>query len=346
MELADKFNLPSAILETASYKAGRRGGHVNPFEPENRLVICSYHFAAARAAEIAAVPWDLVVIDEAHRMRNVYRPDSRIARPIAATVRDRHKILLTATPLQNSLRELYGLASVVDEHVFGDHVSFREQFMQRIANEQNRDTRLRERLRGICQRTLRRQVREYVRFTERIPITQDFLPSEPEHRLYEQVSEYLQRENLVAIPASQRALIGLVLRKLLASSTFAIAVTLRRLVARLESMTTAIPLDEEDYEEIAELRDEWDVDDDAERAEQPRGPNRQAVLDELRELVTFAELAEGIGQNAKGDALLRGLAVAFAKATLLEAMYFPPGTHFRAGSDTPLGFAAGQRSTT
>ena len=178
-------------LEAKSFRELSRNTS-SPFQPTNQVVICSYHFARAKAAEITAVPWDLVVIDEAHRLRNVYKKDNKIARALRDAVRSRPKILLTATPLQNSLMELYGLVTFVDEHVFGSEEAFRELYARKsdslpagvLAN-------LRARLAPICQRTLRKQVLEYVRYTKRIPITEDFTPSPEEKRLYDQVSAFL-----------------------------------------------------------------------------------------------------------------------------------------------------------
>jgi hypothetical protein len=74
------------------------------------------------------VAWDLVVIDEAHRLRNVYKTSSRIALAIKQAVSSFPKVLLTATPLQNSLLELYGLVSIIDDFAFGDLNSFRARF--------------------------------------------------------------------------------------------------------------------------------------------------------------------------------------------------------------------------
>ncbi len=64
---------------------------------------------------------------------------------------------------------------------------------------------------------------------------QEFIPSEEEQRLYDLVSDYLQRDTLYALPASQRQLMTLILRKLLASSTYAISGTLEGLAGRLQS---------------------------------------------------------------------------------------------------------------
>ena len=78
-ELSEKFFLPSIILEARSYNDAVKRGNFKPFEPEGAVVICSYHFARSKASDVHATPWDLVVIDEAHRLRNVYKPSNVIA---------------------------------------------------------------------------------------------------------------------------------------------------------------------------------------------------------------------------------------------------------------------------
>jgi adenine-specific DNA-methyltransferase len=315
-ELAEKFHLPSIVLEGQTWRRLQEEGRSNPFAQDDRIVLCSYHFAAGKADLVRIVPWDLVVIDEAHRLRNVYKPSSLIAGQIASAILQVPKLFLTATPLQNSLLELYGIASLLDPHAFGSLEAFRERFV-REPDERLRNAALRDRLLPICTRTLRRQVLEYVRFTERLPITQDFFPTDEEQRLYEEVSAYLQRQVLFALPASQRSLMTLVLRKLLASSTHAIAATLRGLVRRLEGLAEDFsPLDD-DFESIEELRDEWDEDDAPAAPPQPR--QHELIQREVADLRAFADLAERIEHNAKGDALLRALRVALEKAEALGA---------------------------
>jgi len=317
-EMEEKFYLPTLVLESRNFNQMRRDGYPNPFDQQDKLVACSYHFASAKADEIRRVRWDLVVVDEAHRLRNVYKTSSKMARNISEAINHSPKLLLTATPLQNTLMELFGLVSVIDPHVFGDPASFREQFV-RSNNEEQRNALLRQRLKPLCTRTLRQQVLEYIRFTHRVPITQDFLPTDQEHQLYHEVSSYLQRDLLLALPASQRMLMTMVLRKLLASSTFAIAATLRRLVRRLEDLAAEqeakleiIP--DDDYEGLDERQDEWEE----ELAEEPEIPP-QLIREELATLRTFAELADGIQHDAKGEALLSALKTAFNKAHSLGA---------------------------
>lgn len=312
-ELDEKFYLPTRILESATFNKMRREGYPNPFEARDEIALCSYHFAAARAEEIRRVPWDLVVVDEAHRLRNVYKPTNKMAKSIREATAHAPKLLLTATPLQNSLLELYGLASVIDEHIFGDLPSFREHFVRDSAAA-TRNGELKERLKALCTRTLRKQVLEYIRFTRRVPITQEFVPTPEEELLYEEVSEYLRREVLLALPSGQRALMTLVLRKLLASSTFAIAGTLRGLIRRLEGLEPRLESVEEDFEALDEVAEEWEAENNGELRADPT-----LLREELAMLRRYADLAESIRNNAKGEALLVALNKAFEKARELGA---------------------------
>ena len=216
-ELEDKFYIDSILMESKEFNRLRKAGATNPFEVSNKVVICSYDFASRKDAELKAVNWDLVIMDEAHRLRNVYKPNNVTGNKLKAALSGRKKLLLTATPLQNNLMELYGLVSIIDEHVFGDAKTFREMYVA-VSNTEIRNRNLKARLQAFCQRTLRSQVTEYVRYTNRIPMLQEYTPSADEEKLYNFISDYLQTDKLYALPEGQRTLITMVLRKLLASS--------------------------------------------------------------------------------------------------------------------------------
>lgn len=321
-EIAEKFFLPTVILEARNYNKMAKDGVRRPFE-QKTLVICSFQFAARHAEELMVVPWDLVVIDEAHRLRNVYRPDNRIGKALKGALANAPKVLLTATPLQNSLMELYGLVSLIDDYTFGDAKSFRAQYA-RIASD-NLFDELKGRLKPVCHRTLRRQVLEYIRYTNRIPITQEFVPTEAEQKLYDMVSNYLRRPSLQALPSSQRSLMTLIMRKLLASSTFAIAGALDSLARKLERQirndkNLRQKLEEEiaeDYEEYEDVADEW-----GEEGEEPElltADDIANIENEIADLHAFRDLAVSISENAKGQALLSALRAGFAKALELGA---------------------------
>jgi len=327
-EISDKFFLPSFILETKSFNDEIKKGNFNPFQQTDKIILCSYQFARSKEAYLSRVSWDLVVIDEAHRLRNVYKPSNRIARSIKESLITSPKILLTATPLQNSLLELYGLVSIIDEYTFGDLKSFKSQYT-RISEEKNFDE-LKKRLEPVCKRTLRRQVKEYINYTKRTCILQEFTPREDEQKLYNLVSEYLQRPNLYALPPGQRTLMTLILRKLLASSTFAISDTLHGLAKKLENTITKqnnINQNFDDvisshYETYEEQLDEWKEEEEEEKPKEEKiytDAEIDEIKQEIKSLEEFKKLAKSILVNSKGEVLFTALNKGFQKLTELKA---------------------------
>jgi ERCC4-related helicase len=317
LEMLEKFYLPAIILETKNYNQMVKDGIESPLSHEC-LVICSYQFAAKNYDKIMLEPWSLAVIDESHRLRNVYKTDNKIAKAIKNALLNTPKILLTATPLQNSLMELYGLVSIIDDYAFGDEKSFKAQY-SRLTGERTFDE-LKSRLAPLCHRTLRRQVLEYIRYTNRIPLTEDFFPTDDEIALYDMVTEYLQRDSLYALPNSQRQLITLILRKLLASSTFAIAGALDSLINRLKKILLETKFNGEideiqnDFEEYEVEAEEWEEDDTTETLTLD---DKGAIESEIFELEFFRDAAIGITENAKGNALISALSHGFQKAVEL-----------------------------
>lgn len=322
-ELADKFFLPSVILETKSFNEHIKAGNLNPFNQNDNIVICSYHFAKNKAIYIEQTQWDIVIIDEAHRLRNVYKASNKIGNVIKEAIQKRKKVLLTATPLQNSILELYGLVSIIDDFIFGDLKSFKSQYSRQL--DEGNYEELKSRLLPICHRTLRRQVLEYINYTERRAFCEEFSPSDEEHQLYEWVSEYLQRPKLYALPNSQRQLMTLILRKLLASSTYAIYGTLDALVKKLEKIIHKNDTDllielEEDFETLDEISDEWIEDEENIVAEIEYTPEDiEAINTEIEDLKKFRDLAQKIRINSKAERLIVALEKAFVEIEKLGA---------------------------
>ena len=316
-ELSEKFYIDSVIMETASYNKMKKDGIKNPFDITDRVIICSYNFASRKEADLKKINWDLVIMDEAHKLRNVYKSSNVTGKKLKnALSAARKKLLLTATPLQNNLMELYGLTSLIDDHVFGDEKTFREMYVA-VVNPTLRNTNLRNRLKNFCKRTLRSQVTEYVRYTNRIAILQEYLPTATEETLYNDISAYLQTEKLYALPGGQRKLITMVLRKLLASSSFAISGTLDSLIARLEGMLEGCnkKLEMDDFDTFDEYED--DEEQPEEMTEEELKEHRGGIIAELNRLRKFADTAKKIKTNAKGDHLLLALQKGFDKTAEL-----------------------------
>jgi hypothetical protein len=189
---------------------------------------------------------------------------------------------------------------------------------------------LRNRLAPFCKRTLRNQVTEYIRYTDRRSITRPFRPGDDEHALYEAVSEFLQRESSYALPQRQRHLMALILRKLLASSSQAIAGTLDTLRQRLETLHDERVKDDlefaerlvEDEEIEADLLDEIlseEENEETPNAEEPQKIDRKKLRDEIDTLGRLADWARRIGVDAKSQTLLTALEIGFKEMAAIGA---------------------------
>ncbi len=312
-ELYEKFLIPSSILGPNNKDSHLAAHRTSTAE----VLICSYEFALRHETSMLRA-WDLVVADEAHRLRNYWTGKAKIAEAISHIVGSAAKtLLLTATPLQNRLEELFGLVSVFDPDYFYSIDAFRERYVKGRGSADGDD--LVERVAEISKRTLRRDADKYIQFTKRLPLTVEFQPSPEEIRLYDLVNSYLQRDDLYAFSPSQRHLSALIIRKRLGSSTYAVASTLEnvanRLAAELDSGQRrdgrgALVVDEDlTSDELEEI-------DETEESAAPPAFDAPGVADQIRaevdELREYAALARSITVNQKAvklnDALDQGFA--------------------------------------
>lgn len=325
-ELFEKFLIPANILDTknkdtllASSTSGGSG-----------VLICSYEFAQRYESTLLR-GWDLIVADEAHRLRNHWTGKGKTAEAMSHIFAGSHKcLLLTATPLQNKLEELYGLVSVVDPDYFYSLSAFRERYIK--AGSMSNGDDLADRVAMIAKRTLRKDAEKYIHFTKRNPLTVEFTPSEDERRLYSLVNEYLQRDALFAFSGSQRHLAALIIRKRLGSSTYAVSSTLERISNRLEAealegvtRTNSGKLITADFE-AEDLTDE-----ELEEAEvlefgpgsaetaQTKSARTALMLAEVAELREYSALARSITVNQKAVKLSEALDKGFARLNELGA---------------------------
>ncbi|WP_026224252.1 SNF2-related protein [Marinobacter gelidimuriae] len=309
-ELQDKFELPSIIIDSKVAAALKKEGTHNPFSHECKIVICSYEYVARQKEKVQLVDWHLVVFDEAHKLRNIYQNsgNKRAKTIVEATQYADSRVLLSATPIQNKLMELYGLSQVIDAHYFGDAKSFRKLYVNRQNDKQALED-LKQRIEPLCHRTLRRQVQQEggISFTNRYSLTQDFTPLPEEWELYQKLSHYLQDPNIQAISHQAKHLVSMGLRKILASSSFAVADTLKGMVERLKDKQL---LNEEALSDIEEADDWLDAEFGDDETQATTKTDRLQY--EIEQLTEFQSLAQNISENAKGNALLTVLEKAMA----------------------------------
>src|SRR4051812_5954658 len=232
----------------------------------------------------AAPPFDLIVIDEAHEIfaglhkrygrDGVYDDSSDealMAHRVRGVLRSSPVLLLTATPMQNSLAELWGLVQYVEPTgtLLGDIATFRKVFCAEDDKTlvPGQEHELQRRLAVVLQRTLRRQAQEFLDrpFTQRRCRLYEYAMSDDERSLYDDVTEYLLQPSLYAFAGRQRRLLLIGFHRRMASSIPALAASLENVAARLRRLRgalspgeTAVDMyrDLEDEDEIEEISDE------------------------------------------------------------------------------------------
>jgi adenine-specific DNA-methyltransferase len=274
--------------------------------------------------------FDLCVIDEAHEMfagihkrfddRGQYDETSKDAQ-IAGRVRDvlQHHgtpvMMLTATPIQNNLAELWGLVQYVDPlgTLLGDLPTFREVFCG--ADERQvrpgQDLELKDRLQVVLKRTLRRDAQSFLEkpFVGRQARLFQYPMSPAEKSLYDDVTQYLLEPGILAFQGSHRQLLLISFHRLMASSTRALGAALAGVARRLRKLGEDPSHDGTPEPLVAEP--EFDDGDEppaiVEAGSRPR-PNPAAIENEWVRVNGYIERARALGaEDGKFRALLQAL---------------------------------------
>lgn len=192
LELDDKFGLESIILDRLTVEKEASEWHKRLDDNKKvRIVLTSYDYSSKLMKRFPDVKWDFIIIDEAHNLRNVFHGTKR-AKNLYELSKGIPKILLTATPLQNSLTDLHGLISFIDPRIFGSEKVFNSQY---IEGQDYAD--LKRELSPVLYRTLRKDVAKYMNFKKRTCKTVDFALSQDEIELYQRVNDFLKRDLLL-----------------------------------------------------------------------------------------------------------------------------------------------------
>src|ERR1700679_1229436 len=246
----------------------------------------------------AAPAFDLAVIDEAHEifagLHKRYGRDGTydessdealMAHRVRAFLRSTPVLLLTATPMQNSLAELWGLVQYVEPTgtLLGDIATFRRVFCEEDDRTlvHGQEHELQRRLAVVLQRTLRRQAQEFLDrpFTQRRCRLYEYAMSDDERSLYDDVTAYLLQPSLYAFAGRQRRLLLIGFHRRMASSVEALAASLDNVAARLRRMQTGQATDDTAFTLFRDLEDEEEVEQDTPEIPQDLEPS--SVADEL-----------------------------------------------------------------
>jgi ERCC4-related helicase len=309
LELEEKFGLESTILDRIIVEKDSSGWR-DRFNDRKKaqIILTSYDYASKLMKRFPDVKWDFIIIDEAHNLRNVFHGTKR-AKNLYDLSKGIPKILLTATPLQNSLTDLHGLISFIDPRIFGSEKVFNKRYVE---GQNYADLKLE--LSPVLYRTLRKDVTKYMNFKKRTCKTVDFTLSHDEMELYQRVNDFLKRDILYSIPMSNRGLIILVIRKLLASSSFALIETFEILKKRLQKLCDGSKSAnaQEGFDLFwSFVEDEIDESGFEETEDEDTVIQKQQIQAELNEVNLIIGVAKRIKTNAKIEALKTAIHIAF-----------------------------------
>lgn len=210
---------------------------------QDAIVISTYDFVADNESAVKDIHWDLTVFEEANALSSVYREDNKQAKILKRISDGSFKLLLTGTPIEKNIMDLYGLIWFIDETVLPNEQEFLSRYLRKPENYPE----LAERVSKYCFRTLRSQAKDYAKVPDRILITNEYMPSLKERELYDLLYAYINKPNKIAFPEMDRYDLALRLLSPQSSSTAAILQTIKGIIKRLETMSNA-------QDELAEWR--------------------------------------------------------------------------------------------
>jgi len=263
-----RFSLPLFVVDGSERPPENQDQEMdNPFRQVG-AILTTYDYAAEQADLISEVEWELAVFEEAHHLRQAHSGESRKLPAVKAAVGRAFKLLLTATPIQNSILDIYGLINFIDEGVFYSEDAFYRRYFRRTENYGE----LAERLRPYCFRTRRDEVAGYLKITQRLAVTCEYALTGEERQLHGLLADYLDRPVKVAFPKMDVYDLALMLWRSFSSSPAAFGQTLRGVISRLE-----------------------------------KNSDDQAVADELNLFREMLSLCEGIDGGTKAETFLKVL---------------------------------------
>lgn len=301
--------------------------HTNFFEPGVYLVGREFAGGERGAALLDAVlPFDLVVIDEAHEIfaglhkrydrDGIYdeaSDEALMAHRVRGFLRSSPVLLLTATPMQNTLAELWGLVQYVEPTgtLLGDITTFRKVFCAEDDRTlvPGQEHELQRRLAVVLQRTLRRQAQEFLDrpFTQRRCRLYEYTMSDDERSLYDDVTEYLLQPSLYAFSGRQRRLLLIGFHRRMASSIPALASSLEKVAARLRRLQAGLHSDETATDMFRDLEEEDELEEPSE--EVPPTVDHAAFANELARVEDFVARANSLPNDAKARSFREAIRV-------------------------------------
>ena len=202
------------------------------------IVLTTYDYLTQNIDKADKINWDIVVVEEANALSSVYQDEntfmgasgSKQAKQLKKFSKNTFKILLTGTPIEKNIMDLYGLIYFIDEELLPDPDTYMKRYLRKPENY----AELAGKVSKYCFRTLRSQAKQYAKIPERLHITLEYEASEKEKELYNLLFAYIEKPDKIAFPQMEQYDLALMLLGLLSSSTAAIRMSLKNIIKRLD----------------------------------------------------------------------------------------------------------------
>ena len=239
-QIETKYSIPYITISNAEQfqSAG------NTFD-QDAVILTTFDFAAQNSEEVGKIIWDLTVFEEASLLASVHKEDNKQARILKKIAEGSFKVLLTGTPIEKNILDLYGLMYFIDETILPSE----QEYMSRYFRKPENYPELAQLVSKYCFRTLRSQAKQYAKIPERIVITCEFEQSQEEQKLYDLIQKYIDKPEKIAFPEMSPYDLALMLFNLQGSSTPAIVKAIEGIIKRLEKINGA----EDEINEFKEM---------------------------------------------------------------------------------------------
>ncbi len=307
IELDEKFGITAHIFDR--YTVDRNFYGISEWLKKNEvhIVLASYDYASKFMMRFPSTRWDFVVIDEAHNLRNAFHGTKR-AKKLYELTQGIPKILLTATPIQNSLSDLHALVSFIDPRIFGPE----KVFIKHYVSSQDY-SELKKEIAPVIYRTLRKDVGKYMDFKKRVCLTVDFHLTQDEANLYNLVNAFLKRDVIYSIPGTNNSLMLLVVRKVLASSSYALVETFELFKKRLKKLYNGTKSSnaKDGFDLLWDfIQDEIDESEFDKYDDEEIAIKKEKISEEIEIVNSIIDIAKRVKTNAKIEALKTALSIA------------------------------------
>ena len=201
----------------------------NTFE-QDAVILTTFDYASQMSEQVSKIIWDLTVFEEASLLASVHKEENKQARILKKIAEGSFKVLLTGTPIEKNILDLYGLMYFIDETILPSEQEYMAKYFRKPENYPE----LAQLVSKYCFRTLRSQAKQYAKIPERIVITCEFEQSPEEQKLYDLIKAYIDKPNKIAFPEMSPYDLALMLFNLQGSSTPAIVKAIEGIIKRLE----------------------------------------------------------------------------------------------------------------